>query len=259
MEHHFNIEVARVYGVSEAIFIHHIKFWTLQNLANRRNIRLGFCWTYNTLEAFTELFPYWNKRQIEHLINKVIEAGAVAKTNLNIKKYDRTCWYALTAEVFPIYQDLSTPTYVNLLIESHENDKNQTDETGKSLISLISQKCEMDFTKLGNGFHKNVTPIPDSNPDSNLKIKSFCDKNDQKQNNPVDKAKQNRRAENEKKPSWAEKPKSPFSDPTKQSTSYQPPTEPHHANPEAVKAAMMSLPRHMRPKRFREIDTAVQT
>ena len=256
MEHHFNIEAAKQYGVNEAIFIQHIKFWTMQNLANRRNIRLGFCWTYNTLDAFTELFPYWNRRQIEHLINKLIDAGAIAKTNLNSKKYDRTCWYALTAKVFSLYPDLSTPLYVNLLIDSHETDKNLVDENGKLLISLISQKCEMDFTKLGNGFHKNVTPIPDSNPDSNQQIKSSCNIGQKKIKS---KSREAIKQENEKKHDWATKAKaSPLADVTNQSTSYerstkkQPPT-----SPEAVRVAMMALPRGLRPRRYRNVERGV--
>lgn len=106
-------------------------------------------------------------------------------------------------------------------------------------------------------------PLNSNNINNNINKKLLA-KNDQKQNNAVDNkppvaTRQAMKAENEKKPAWAEKPKSPFSDPTKQSTSYQPPTEePKEPNPEIVNAAMLALPRHMRPKRFREIDTGVQ-
>lgn len=232
MEHHFNVEIAKQYGIAEATFLNHIKFWTLQNLANRRNIKLGYCWTYNTLDAFTELFPYWNRRQIEHLINKLIDNGLLAKTNLNSKKYDRTCWYALTAKSFAMFPELSTANYVQLLIDSHESDKNLTDFNGKPLISLISQKCEMDFTKLGNGFHKNVTPIPDTNPYNKTDNKSFCDQTAQKSNISEVQKRQQWKTANEQKHSWAEnQKKSPLADVTKQSTSYKPSPEEPPSNP----------------------------
>ena len=84
--------------------------------------------------------------------------------------------------------------------------------------------------------------------------KSFCEK-DQKQNNSVDKSKQKQKEENKKKHSWAEKEKgkkSDYADVTKQSNSYKPPIkEIKKTKPEVVKAAMLSLPKTIRPRRYR--------
>src|SRR5690349_5519487 len=69
MEHAFNTNIAAQYDVNIAILLHNFKFWTFNNLANKRNIYDGLCWSYDTLEALGETFPYWSRRQLERVIN----------------------------------------------------------------------------------------------------------------------------------------------------------------------------------------------
>ena len=132
MDHSFNIKAAKLYGVEEAVLLHNIYFWIKKNKANNRHFYDGYFWTYNSVEAFSELFPYWTKRQVERILNNLIKKGAIIKANYNEKAYDRTSWYAITQTVESIYAN-----------------------------------GEMDFTKQGNGFHQTVEPIPDNNTDNN--------------------------------------------------------------------------------------------
>ena len=128
MDHSFNITAAKLYGVEEAVLLHNIYFWIKKNKANNKHFYDGYFWTYNSVEAFSELFPYWTKRQVERILNNLIKKGAIIKANYNEKAYDRTSWYAITQTVESIYAN-----------------------------------GEMDFTKQGNGFTQTVEPIPDSN------------------------------------------------------------------------------------------------
>ena len=132
MDHSFNIKAAKLYGVEEAVLLHNIYFWIKKNKANNKHFYDGYFWTYNSVEAFSELFPYWTKRQVERILNNLIKKGAIIKANYNEKAYDRTSWYAITQTVESIYAN-----------------------------------GEMDFTKRGNGFNQTVEPIPDINTDSN--------------------------------------------------------------------------------------------
>jgi len=100
------------------------------------------------------------------------------------------------------------------------------------------QESELDHGGVGVRPFKGSELDHHNNKYNNKYKKSFCNNEDQKANN-------------EKKPAWAEKPKSPFSDPTKQSTSYKPPTQDTKPSEESVTQAMMSLPRHLRPARYR--------
>lgn len=95
----FDGKVALKYGVPEAIFLNNLKFWISHNKANGKNLREGRTWSYNTLEAFAEIFPFWTERQIRTIVDKLIEKEVILKENrFNRYKNDRTNWYAFVNE-----------------------------------------------------------------------------------------------------------------------------------------------------------------
>lgn len=128
MNHSFDINVAKEYGVHAAILLQNITFWCLKNKANGANEHDGNFWTYNSKKAFSELFPYMTARQIEYALKRLIDEGIIVTGNYNANAYDRTLWYAVTEKGFS-----------------------------------IQQNCGMDATKFVNGRTENVEPIPDIN------------------------------------------------------------------------------------------------
>lgn len=106
MEHHFNVELAKQYGIEEAILINNIYFWISKNAANDKNYINGRFWTYSSAVAMADLFPYINKNTLARKLNNLVEKGVLIKDNFNKSAYDRTCWYAFTDEFqmqFPKY------------------------------------------------------------------------------------------------------------------------------------------------------------
>lgn len=166
MEHAFNTNIAAQYDVNIAVLLHNFKFWTLNNLANKRNIHEGLCWTYDTVQAFCEIFHYWTRHQIEHLLKKAEGHGLIVSGNLNQHKYDRTKWYALTPAAYKFYEELQTDTFIGRLYSSISPDG----EMHKSLSLLISEKSEMVFEDFRNVFLKFPKPIPDTIPDKEKDI-----------------------------------------------------------------------------------------
>lgn len=77
MLYSFNVNIAVEYGVEEAIFLHNLYFWIAKNKANNKHFYEGAFWTYNSLEAFTELFPFWSQKQIRRIIKKLKDKGAI--------------------------------------------------------------------------------------------------------------------------------------------------------------------------------------
>jgi hypothetical protein len=134
MNHSFNVEIAKRFGVNSAIILNHLFFWIEKNKANNTHYYDGNYWTRNTEKAFTEIFPYLTKKQIRYALEKLIKEGVVVTGNYNQKKYDRTLWYAIKPNVFNILQN-----------------------------------CQMQVTKLSNASDKIVTPIPDITTDINKK------------------------------------------------------------------------------------------
>lgn len=153
MEHSFNVSIAEEYGVIPAIIINNIMFWSKKNLENKHNIHDGKVWIYNSIEAWSKLFPYISGRQVRTALQKLIDQGVLIQGNYNKAKYDRTKWYAVASEA-------------------------------------ICQKCQMDLTVESIGFDAEVKPIPVSNPVSNQNniIKNPASETSEKQK-PIDRTK----------------------------------------------------------------------
>lgn len=94
----FDIQNAIDYGIDEAVMIQNFVFWLRKNLANKKHQHDGRTWTYNTQEAFTFLFPFWNKKQVWRILNSLVKQGVIIKGNYNHHAYDRTSWYAFQDE-----------------------------------------------------------------------------------------------------------------------------------------------------------------
>ena len=91
----FDPEIAKELGVGEAIMYANIEFWCGKNEANEKHFHDGHYWTYNSKNAFTELFPFWTERQIRTILDKLKERGYVKTGNYNKAKYDKTLWYTI--------------------------------------------------------------------------------------------------------------------------------------------------------------------
>lgn len=144
-EYHFNADLARRHGVNGAIFLHAMAFWVAKNQANGRHFHEGRTWTYNTLDALTKLFPFWTRRQVERIVAKLKEEGALLTGNFSQDKTDRTVWYALADQVLETYGLLARPI-------SPDGDMGASD--GDESPPPISPDGEMDFTKSGQPFHQ---------------------------------------------------------------------------------------------------------
>lgn len=142
MYHMFDVEVAKQVGIVAAVIFQNITFWCLHSKANGTNFYEGRFWTYNSVKAFKEMFPYLSKSQIDTAIKKLLDSGLIVKGNFNKSTYDRTAWYAVT-------------------------------EIGNAFLKnqkSISEKSEMEKLEIGNGFPENRKPIPDINTDISTDI-----------------------------------------------------------------------------------------
>ena len=135
MNHTFNVEIAKIIGVDCAIVYENIKYWCAKNKANGKNFHNGYYWTYNSVRAFQELFPYWTSKQIDRILLRLEELEYVGVGNFNASPYDRTKWYCITKE-----------------FQANNN------------VITISPNEEMEFTEQANGNPQKGEPIPDSKP-----------------------------------------------------------------------------------------------
>lgn len=104
MTHSFDIDVAMEYGVNCAIILQNLYYWVEKNRANEKHFYDGMYWTYNSVKAFEELFPYLSSKQIRSALSKLIDEGIIVDGNYNDSAYDRTKWYAITEKGMCFFQ-----------------------------------------------------------------------------------------------------------------------------------------------------------
>ena len=92
--HSFDPDIAAKVGLNAAVIYQNILWWCEKNAANGHNLHDGIAWTYNSLHAFDQLFPYLTKKQIRLALDKLEETGLVRVANFNKDPRDRTKWYA---------------------------------------------------------------------------------------------------------------------------------------------------------------------
>lgn len=102
MQHHFDIDLAKKYGILEAVLLDNFCFWTAKNAANEVHIHEGRVWVYNSIKAFGEMFPYASQKQIRSALAHLENEGLIVAGNFNESAYDRTKWYALTDDALSI-------------------------------------------------------------------------------------------------------------------------------------------------------------
>jgi len=98
MNHFFDVEHAKRYGVIEAVLIANFQFWIAKNRANGENLRNGRTWTYNSVRAYALLFPYLSRDQVRRAIDRLVAAEVLAVGNYNEKATDQTKWFAFRDE-----------------------------------------------------------------------------------------------------------------------------------------------------------------
>ena len=127
----FDVAVAKEVGIVAAILFQSLGFWCMHNKANDTNFHDGRYWTYNTIKAYCEMFPYMTDKSIRNGLQKLKDADLIVTGNYNKDKRDRTTWYALTEKGNDIFfkGKLEFPKWAN-----------KTSEKGEALPDIYSDK-----------------------------------------------------------------------------------------------------------------------
>lgn len=153
MEHSFNVELASIYGIEEAILIQNLFFWINKNVANNKNFNEERYWTYNSTKAFSELFPYLNESKIFRILKKLQDNDIIIKGNFNKEKFDRTAWYAFTDNGISILEKLGYIFYDKKYIKYSNQLK---DKRWKKLANKIRKRDNYTCQLCGSHEHLQV-------------------------------------------------------------------------------------------------------
>ena len=145
----FDSELARLYGVDEAIFIHNLYFWLRHNEATGTNI-IEYngekkVWSYHSMNAYQKVFPFWNRRQIRRIVESCRAQGLLITAALERDQHKQTLWYTLDEKVLAYYK--------NLDVNVHDRDKkvHNQDKNVQSKDNIkYNKKYESDKHPHGN-------------------------------------------------------------------------------------------------------------
>ena len=154
MQHNFNIFLAQMYSVDEAIFLQHIYHWYLYNKSNNKNFYDSRYWTYNSISAFAEQFIYLSEKQIRNILLKLENKSLIVTGNYNKISYDRTKWYSITEKGLEILENLGI----------HKEQEIKSKATTKKENTILPNE-NIHFTKQSNGTTEKGEPIPYLNTD----------------------------------------------------------------------------------------------
>jgi hypothetical protein len=152
----FNTSDAEEYGVDAAVMLYNIRHWSITNKANGNNLIDGKYWTYNTVKAFQEIFPFWTTTSIRRILKNLEAKGAIISDYHSKNTHDRTKWYALAENAIPASDDSIS---ANQELHSR-NPVSAFAETDKS----INQNQQIDLAETANESNIQIVNT-DSKPD----------------------------------------------------------------------------------------------
>ena len=135
-EHSFDKDIAKEYGIEEAILLKNIDYWVEKNEANGKNFYDGCYWTYNSIKAFKEMFPYMSEKKIRNALNKLVENDLIITGCYNSDIRDRTLWYAITEKGKSILpkSNLHFPKRANDIVNNNIYSNNNTNINNTNII-----------------------------------------------------------------------------------------------------------------------------
>lgn len=125
MTYQFDTKDAEKYGVDEAIMLANMKFWVKKNYENEKHQYqdeegILRTWSYNSVRAFANLFPFWGPGTIRRVLKNLIEKGAIVKGNFNATPYDRTLWYAISDKEICVSLKIDLLEPANRIVNTNE-------------------------------------------------------------------------------------------------------------------------------------------
>lgn len=137
------------------IFISNLAGWIRTNASKmhvcleKRNFREGRYWSYNSMDGLVKYFGFWSTKNLRTIIKNCIDKGLVITNNFNKKKYDKTCWYALTdkaLEYYPLLKEKILETVYIPLDTDLPQTANGIAVNGKAIPKNINSYSNINIT-----------------------------------------------------------------------------------------------------------------
>lgn len=156
----FNDNIAKKYGITEAIILNQMVFYIEKNIANRKKFIDGNYWIYNSKKAWLELLPYMTEHSLKTALNNLIKKGAIITGRYNKINYDRTLWYAIKDySIFKEY-DIDIEKAISEGIPDEEYNSENSPNALVESVQSNSGKHPIERLKVSNRLVETGQPIP---------------------------------------------------------------------------------------------------
>lgn len=98
-------KLAKKIGLNQAMVLQQVHYWLENNKKANRNFHQERYWTYNTMDAWQEEFPFWSKETVRRTFDKLRKMGLLVVGNFNRYKMDRTIWYSIDYDALGLCMD----------------------------------------------------------------------------------------------------------------------------------------------------------
>ena len=160
--HSFDIVDAQTHGIEAAVILHNLRFWLQKNAANHKHAYDDYYWTYNSANAFAELFPYMTATKVHRVLKNLEDKGVIFSANYNKDQLDRTKWYTL-------------PEFA---IAKQENPCQSSNPPILQNCKMHSSKLQIASDKSANCYtdnkHTDIKPLKKINKKSSQDEELFC-------------------------------------------------------------------------------------
>lgn len=155
----FNDNIAKKYGITEAIILNKMVFYIEKNIANRKKFIDGNYWIYNSKKAWLELLPYMTEHSLKTALNNLIKKGAIKTGRYNKINYDRTLWYSIID--FDIFREYDID--IEKAISEGITDEEYSNNLPNALVESVQSNSgnhPIEKLKPSNRLVESVQPIP---------------------------------------------------------------------------------------------------
>ena len=94
-ERKFNMDIAAVCGLREAVIVDFIRGWLLTS--DETTYRHGHLWVKCTQKTMTVHLPFLTESMVRNSIRKLVKKGIIKVEKFSDYKFDHTYWYPFTA------------------------------------------------------------------------------------------------------------------------------------------------------------------
>lgn len=153
MEHSFNVEIAREYGIPSAILLNQIVACIRDNERTGANRLDGKTWACQSARDLADRLPYFSSQIIKRTLAYMVQSGLLERGTHQEKSMNHTAWYTLTDKANAMVQ-YCTIDGTEMTHRRYENEPS----TG--------QNCTIAETLTGQGFADTSTNTEEAKNDA---------------------------------------------------------------------------------------------